>query len=1072
MGGETLMKNLVFSLLIISAIFSLLQAQEPDDDPLSDSYIIQAGGGDEIIVNQTGEVAVYKYFEELTLFDRDTLVKTLHYQPSGGIEDICVDDFDVDEMSEIAIAIESGGQPAWALLKADASLLSIDSLAVWERIEEGTVTGPAIKSYGWGVVSPVLITSAQLDGDPQKEFVLAYWADDKTELGSVCIVAYDVGDSLKVTELGQIMDQPVTVPPRINLCEDELFMFDIACADLNGDKIDEIVLSGRSTTVDTGWEIYANIYAWDSLAAKITAKSKSKLYARDDNTYDIGIFNIAAGNFIDPEKDHGVVSFMQYLTDAYGTGEGFDTVAVILIPFGADASLEKIDVGEPVYQFKDTLATECWYDRFSTLVCADVNNDGQDEVLSSFSMNDYNNPFGHTFKIFSGITPLGLEVWADPGDLKLETGLMTVGNVKLEPDGSAPYKEVVFDPAAYMRSNSEMFRIRYDETGKFQAFEWLDQMPDLESWNKGEPIQTGELDSDIRLGKPNRYSVTKILQPLVILNAPPIHFDVLSGESYDVSLSYNDNDGKFITHYEKESSQATEVTSEFTQDWGLSQSLHAGGSYWGVSVSAYMNTTYGERFSKRGGYTTKVTVSVAVNARVDDLIYATVVDYDLWEYPVYTGQELRGHILVVRPMITENRWFPSQSWSGYSYIPTHEVGNILSYREYPILSDNPEVDEKIKGDYNNSFVLDANSSYDWAMKFEDFETNQASTSKSYSREWGASVDVWGSGYSLSSSYSQEEIHTHKTDVATGLGLSVHLDGIDMGLGQVSYIVTPYTYWATNGALVIDYAVRPDLAPPGVPPTWWQVNYGDLADPAFILPFRYHPEKGFKLEENATRMFTKDLIFLPSDPKEGETIHIRARVHNFSLIPTPGPMGVKFYIGDPDSGGTLITGTKGETEVFTEEAIPARGSRMVEMLWELPGSLGTYPRIYAVIDADKNLPEIHENNNKSYAILQKSTTSAIPSDQSEGIPNRYSLRQNYPNPFNPETVIEFSLPVPQKVRLDIFNMLGERIVSVVDGDLPAGTHAYRFDGRSLASGVYFYRIDTGNFVRTRKMILLR
>jgi len=220
MGGETLMKNLVFSLLIISAIFSLLQAQEPDDDPLSDSYIIQAGGGDEIIVNQTGEVAVYKYFEELTLFDRDTLVKTLHYQPSGGIEDICVDDFDVDEMSEIAIAIESGGQPAWALLKADASLLSIDSLAVWERIEEGTVTGPAIKSYGWGVVSPVLITSAQLDGDPQKEFVLAYWADDKTELGSVCIVAYDVGDSLKVTELGQIMDQPVTVPPRINLCED------------------------------------------------------------------------------------------------------------------------------------------------------------------------------------------------------------------------------------------------------------------------------------------------------------------------------------------------------------------------------------------------------------------------------------------------------------------------------------------------------------------------------------------------------------------------------------------------------------------------------------------------------------------------------------------------------------------------------------------------------------------------------------------------------------------------------------------------------------------------------------
>jgi hypothetical protein len=272
--------------------------------------------------------------------------------------------------------------------------------------------------------------------------------------------------------------------------------------------------------------------------------------------------------------------------------------------------------------------------------------------------------------------------------------------------------------------------------------------------------------------------------------------------------------------------------------------------------------------------------------------------------------------------------------------------------------------------------------------------------------------------------------------------------------------------------VIDYAVKPELAQPGGTPTWWQVNYGDLADPAFILPWRYDPEKGFMLEDEAKRMQTKDLIFLPSDPKEGETVHIRARVHNFSLIPTPGPMGVKFYVGNPDSGGTLITGTKGETEVFTEESIPARGSKMVEMLWEIPGDLGTYPRIYAVIDADDDLPEIHENNNTSWAILQKSTASAIPSDQTEGIPQNYALTQNYPNPFNPETVIEFTVPTRQKVRLDIFNMLGEKIVTVVDGEVSAGTHAFRFDGRNLSSGVYFYRLNAGSFVQTRKMILLR
>jgi len=294
----------------------------------------------------------------------------------------------------------------------------------------------------------------------------------------------------------------------------------------------------------------------------------------------------------------------------------------------------------------------------------------------------------------------------------------------------------------------------------------------------------------------------------------------------------------------------------------------------------------------------------------------------------------------------------------------------------------------------------------------------------------------------------------------------------MMIGEVGYIVTPYAYWATNGALVIDYAVKPELAPQGGTPTWWQVNYGQLPDPAFILPWRYDPEKGFTLEDQAKRRQTKDLVFLPSDPKNGETITIRAKVHNFSLIPTPGPIGVKFYVGDPDSGGTLMTGTEGQTQVYTANAIPARGGDMVEMQWKVPDDLGAYPRIYAVIDEDGSLPEIHQNNNKSWEILEKSTASAIPSETEPDLPLTYNLRQNYPNPFNPSTVIEFTLPVTQKVSLDIYNLLGERVVNVFDGNLPAGTHAYRFDGRALSSGVYFYRLEAGNFTKTRKMILLR
>ena len=1073
--GDELMKKLLPLFFIFISV--PIAAQEPTDDPLADSYIIQAGGGNELVGINGSEVAIYKYFEKLTLFDRDSLVMTLNYNTSGEINDVCIDDFDHDQLSEIALAMESNGQAKWMLLKADENLLSIDTLARWAKTVEGTVSGPAIYSPPeWGLISPVLIKSGNLDSDAQQEFIVAYWAQDQDGGGTVRILAYDVSDSLNVTYMGEIMDQKVTIPPKINLCEDQLLMFDIECADFNGDGIAEILLTGRNGVGENGWEIFADIYSWDSSASQIVLKSNATLYSREDNTYDMGNFNVAAGHFISADKDNGVVSFLQYLPDVYGTGASEDTISNILIPFGVNADLDLITVGEPVIQQHDTLATECWYDRFSTLVCLDVNNDDLDEVISTFSMTDYSNPVANTFRIYKGTAPLGLDVWADIKGLNRPVGMVTIGNVKLESETSEPFMEVVIPVNLWPDYHSELYQIQYDEAGNFEQFEFLDQMTEIFIYNKSEPLQTGEFDADIRLGKPNRYSITSILQPLVILNAPPIHFDVLNGESYDVSLSYNGNESKFISHYQKESSQATEVTSEFTQDWGLSQTLKAGGSYWGISVSSHLTTKYGKRFSESGGYSTKVTVSIAVDAREDDRIYATVVDYDLWEYPVYgnlgSKYELRGYVMVVRPKVVENRWFPSKSWSGYSYIPSHEVGNILSYREYPVLSDNPEVDEKIKGDYNNSFVLDANSSYDWALQFEDFATNQASTSKSYSREWGVDVDVWGSGYSLSGSYSREEIYTHKTEVANGLGLSVHLDGIDMGLGEVGYIVTPYAYWATNGALVVDYAVKPELAPPGGTSTWWQVHYGDLADPAFILPWRYDPEKGFALEDPAKRTQTKDLIFLPSDPKEGETILIRARVHNFSLIPTPGPMSVRFYVGDPDSGGTLITGTGGEDRVYTESAIPARGSTTVDMSWKIPNGLGTYPRIYAVIDADNSLPEIHENNNKSWAILEKSTSTALPSDADPDIPLNFSLRQNYPNPFNPVTKIEFIIPVAQKVSLAIYNVLGERIVSVVDGNLPAGRHAYRFNGRDLSSGVYFYRLEAGNFVETRKMILLR
>ncbi|RKX21487.1 MAG: T9SS C-terminal target domain-containing protein [Candidatus Zixiibacteriota bacterium] len=94
-----------------------------------------------------------------------------------------------------------------------------------------------------------------------------------------------------------------------------------------------------------------------------------------------------------------------------------------------------------------------------------------------------------------------------------------------------------------------------------------------------------------------------------------------------------------------------------------------------------------------------------------------------------------------------------------------------------------------------------------------------------------------------------------------------------------------------------------------------------------------------------------------------------------------------------------------------------------------------------------------------------------------LPIEFTLDQNYPNPFNPHTVIGFALPEPEHVRLDIFNILGQRVRRLIDFDMPPGWHATTWDSRndegvSVASGVYLYVLSAGDNSVTRKMLMLK
>ncbi len=110
----------------------------------------------------------------------------------------------------------------------------------------------------------------------------------------------------------------------------------------------------------------------------------------------------------------------------------------------------------------------------------------------------------------------------------------------------------------------------------------------------------------------------------------------------------------------------------------------------------------------------------------------------------------------------------------------------------------------------------------------------------------------------------------------------------------------------------------------------------------------------------------------------------------------------------------------------------------------------------------------QNRTDGFVHLKVSNRSALENQ----LPTQFSLQQNYPNPFNPLTTIKYDLPVDEHVTLKVFDLLGREVYTLVDDVVKAGHQQVGFDAGQFASGVYFYRFIAGNFVQTKKLLLLK
>jgi len=127
---------------------------------------------------------------------------------------------------------------------------------------------------------------------------------------------------------------------------------------------------------------------------------------------------------------------------------------------------------------------------------------------------------------------------------------------------------------------------------------------------------------------------------------------------------------------------------------------------------------------------------------------------------------------------------------------------------------------------------------------------------------------------------------------------------------------------------------------------------------------------------------------------------------------------------------------------------------------------------SLIKADQSVPRNIYINTQHGILTFEDTITEVNGYENPKTPSEYLLYQNYPNPFNPSTVISYKLSVISDVNLSIYNILGEKIATLVSEKQAAGTHHFEWDASGFASGVYNYRIEAGEFQDVKKMILIK
>lgn len=170
-----------------------------------------------------------------------------------------------------------------------------------------------------------------------------------------------------------------------------------------------------------------------------------------------------------------------------------------------------------------------------------------------------------------------------------------------------------------------------------------------------------------------------------------------------------------------------------------------------------------------------------------------------------------------------------------------------------------------------------------------------------------------------------------------------------------------------------------------------------------------------------------------------------------------------------SSGVLGIGTSTGIKLLNGEIVhssPFSGSTTKTFTFTAPQTAGTVT-MAAVGSIGSNPPPWHHATNLMITVTPSTGIKKI-----EETANNYALKQNFPNPFNPNTLISYSIPKATYVNLIVYDILGQQIATLVNQKLDAGSYQVNFDGTGVASGIYYYKLTTGDFTSIKKMTLIK